>query len=105
MKPARFSIYTSMERNAAIDQLRQAIMACGGWIENQTLFSNIAATINLEMPSTALGEFQKDLAQRGLIAHVEGELPSGAAGDIRSTVSLTFSHDEPDMKRVVPPFG
>ena len=105
MKFARFSIFTAMNRNTAISQVCDAVSESGGWIVDQSFFSNIAATINFEMPSHSLHKFQEALQDKDLKVHIEGELPVTDSGDVRGTVSLTFSHDEPDLKRDVPPFG
>jgi len=105
MKPVRFSIFTSIERNAAISEVSEALSRSGGWIEDQTFFSNKAATIRFEMPICALEEFQRDILKRGLRTHVDDQLPANEEGDVKGTISLTFSHSEPDLKREVPPFG
>lgn len=105
MKFARFSIFTAMNRNTAISQVCDAVSEASGWIVDQSFFSNIAATINFEMPSNSLQKFQEVLQEKGLKAHLEGELPAADPADVRGTVSLTFSHDEADLKRDVPPFG
>lgn len=36
---------------------------------------------------------------------IEKELPGEAGRDIRGQISLTFIHDDPDLKRDVPTFG
>lgn len=105
MNFARFSIYTSLERNQAIDDVRQAISKSGGWIVDQTLFSNIATCINFEIPPTALKALQVHLADKSLTLHVEGEFPADSEDDVRSVVTITFLHKEPDLRRDVPPFG
>lgn len=105
MEFARFSIITTLNRNTAISQVCDAVSEANGWVVDQSFFSNIAATINFEMPLRSLPKFQEALEEKGLVVHVEGELPIAGADDVRGTVSLTFSHDEPDLKRDVPPFG
>ena len=105
MKFARFSIFTAMNRNTAISQVCDAVSESSGWIVDQSFFSNIAAAISFEMPSHSLPKFQESLQKKGLKAHVEGEIPAAGPADVRGTVSLTFSHSEPDLKRDVPPFG
>lgn len=105
MKFARFSIFTAMDRNTAISQVCDAVSEASGWIVEQSFFSNIAATINFEMSSNSLRKFQQALQEKGFKVHVEGELPAAVSADVRGTVSLTFSHSEPDLRRDVPPFG
>ena len=105
MKFARFNIFTTMNRHTAVSQVCDAVSESKGWIVDQSFFSNIAATINFEIPSHSLQKFQQALQEKGLKAHIEEELPAADSADVRGTVSLTFSHDEPDLKRDVPPFG
>lgn len=105
MKFIRFSIFTAINRNTAISQVCDEISAAGGWIVDQSFFSNIAATINFEMPSKSLQKFRQALLEEGFKTHIEGELPGAEPADVRGTISLTFSHSEPDLKRDVPPFG
>lgn len=92
MKFARFSIFTAMNRNPAISQVCDAVSEASGWIVDQSFFSNIAVTINFEMPSNSFQKFQQALQENGLKAHFEGEFPA----DVRGTVSLMFSHNESD---------
>jgi len=105
MKFAGFSIVTSRERNAAILDVREALSKSGGWVEEQLFFSNKAATIRFEIPGDALDRFQNELRERSLKPYIEGALPTDVTGDLKGTVSLTFSHQEADLKRDVPPFG
>ncbi|NNJ74422.1 MAG: hypothetical protein HKP56_04625 [Anderseniella sp.] len=105
MKFARFSIFTAINRNTAISQVCDAVSEASGWIVDQSFFSNIAATINFEMSSNSLQKFWQALREKDLNAHIEGELSAADSADVRGTVSLTFSHGEPDLKRDVPPFG
>ncbi len=105
MKFARFSIMTKMDRNAAILEVREAIYGSGGWIEDQVFFSNKAANIRFEMSGDALGKFQSSLHERKLTPHLEGSLPIGQGSDVKGSVALTFVHQEPDLRRDVPPFG
>lgn len=105
MNFARFSIVTAMDRNAAILEVREAIYRSRGWVEDQVFFSNKAATIRFEIAADSLKKFQRDLLERGLKPHIEDEPPTEEADDVRGTVSLTFFHQEPDLKREVPPFG
>lgn len=105
MQFVRFSVFTAMERNDAILKVREAISSANGWIVDQTFFSNIATTINFELPASALQVFRDHLVAAGLQGHVDGDLPASTSTDVRGSISLTFSHNEPEMKREVPPFG
>jgi len=109
MKFLRISIFTAMERNEAISRVRQVIGACGGWIVDHALLSNLAATINFEVPAGNAGAFVAKLREAEFKPEIDGDLPrgdkGGEAGDLRGQVSLSFIHQEADMRRDVPPFG
>lgn len=109
----RISIFTRHERNDAISLIRQAIGACGGWIVDHSLFSNLLATINFELPADKVDTliaklhdagFKPEIGSSGP-ADAPGRAADGKAGDLRGQISLSFIHDEPDMRREVPPFG
>lgn len=105
MKFAKLSVVTNVERNHAISTVRDAIAKSGGWITGHNLLSNMAATINFEIASSSLGAFADRLAGDGLKVEIEGDRPSEDAGDVMASISLTFVHDDGDLKRDVPPFG
>jgi len=62
----RFSVFTATERNEAILTVRDAISNADDWIVDQTFFSNIATTINFELPASAPEVFQDHLTGAGL---------------------------------------
>jgi hypothetical protein len=101
----RLSIITKIERNKALSLIRDCVSAQGGWIVDHTLFSNIAATLNVEIPLASLPEFKTALSRAGLSAKAEEALPTGETGDIRGALSITFIHNDPDLKQTVPAFG
>ena len=94
-----------MERNEALGGVQNAIRQSGGWIVNHTLFSNISATLQFEVPAQATDDLVKRLTEFGLPPALQSEVPPTAKEDIRGTVLLTFIHDESDLKRPVPAFG
>jgi len=105
----RLRITTAMERNAALSAIREAIVGCRGWIVDHSLFSNISATVNFEIPGDAVARLTARLADAGLPAETEDDPPAPPAdadgGDLRGSLAVTFIHDEPDLKRDVPAFG
>lgn len=105
MKPFRLEIITKMERNKAISLVREAIGASEGWIVTHQLFSNLSASIIFEMPYLEAAGFLTRLKEAGFSTAVENGIPKGKGDDIRGVLSVTFIHDEPDMKRDVPAFG
>ena len=105
MQFMRFELITSMERNAAISLVRDAISKASGWIVNHALFSNAAATINFEMPSDRVARFRDLVEQAGLNLRLQDERQRGPGDDTRGSVAMTFLHQERELKREVPPFG
>lgn len=99
------SIMTKIERNDAIARISSAISANDGWIVNHTLFSNIAATINFEFPANNTDSLLINLKQSSFDPQLDREMPDLVEGDLRAQISITFLHDQPDLKRDVPTFG
>lgn len=104
----RLSAIVRTDRNAAISAAERAIASAGGWITNFTLLSNAAATLLFEVPADRVRDLEAAFAAipLPLDADSAGQLAQdGAAGDLRGSLSLTFLHDEPDLRRAVPAFG
>lgn len=101
----RIEIATRIERNQALTLISELISGADGWIVSHQLFSNLSATINMEIPASGVEGFVSRLKEAGFVPQVQGELPAISHGDVRGCVALTFIHDEPDMKRDVPAFG
>lgn len=101
----RISIMTAMERNEAISKASDAINNNGGWIVSHTLLSNVAATLNFELPYKKAENFLFDLEKSSFRPDVDGDVPHRKEGDLRGQITLTFIHNNPDLKRDVPAFG
>lgn len=101
----RFEIITRRERNSAISAVRDAVQSAGGWIIDHQFFSNTVASINFEMGYQDIDKFISLLETADLNPKVIQDHPREKTGDVRCGIALTFVHDEPDMKRDVPPFG
>ena len=99
----QLSLITRQDRNQAISAIRKSISAVGGWILTHTLLSNMAATIVFELPCDRIKSFQDRLAASDL-SPAEDLLPIGTE-EVCVSLSITFLHDEPDLKRDVPAFG
>lgn len=99
------SIVTTIERNDSISRTREAIGRSDGWISDHTFLSNMATTINFELPVTGTESFVCELERVGFQVTVEGDVPKGDEGDLRGQILFTFVHQEPDLKREVPAFG
>lgn len=98
-------IITKIERNHALSLATDAINASEGFILNHQLFSNMGASIMIEMPAALVAAFMARLTDAGLRPSADAEVPDGVEGDMRGTIAFTFIHDEKDMKRDVPAFG
>ncbi len=101
----RISIHTSIERNNAVTKVREAIGECGGWIVSHSFFSNLMATINFEIPMNNAELFIVKLKEVDFNPDIESEIPEGGKGDLRGQVTLSFLHQDPDLKRDIPAFG
>ena len=104
----RVDIVTRMERNAAIGLVRNAIIAAEGWVTHHQLFSNMAVSISCEMPMGLAAKFIAALHAADLAPAFDGDIPKDDGGkdvDLRVGITLTFIHNEPDLKRDVPAFG
>ncbi|MEX0297648.1 MAG: hypothetical protein AB3N28_01160 [Kordiimonas sp.] len=105
MKFLRIEIVTKTDRQQALSQINDVISANEGWISNHQLFSNMAAAISFEMPVEYVENFLLGLKEIGFNPKPQDEIPETGSGDIRGSISVTFLHDEPDLKRDVPAFG
>lgn len=101
----RIEIITRIERNYALQLIKDTIGACEGWIVTHQLFSNISASINFEMPSNEIEPFVGKLSDAGFFPRSAKKSTNIKDGDVRGLISVTFVHDEPDLKRDVPAFG
>ena len=104
-KTLPYKAFTSMDRNAAISRVSGAVTAAGGWVSGHSLFSNLAAVVNFEIPAEGLTGFLEALRAAGLTVRPASERRPPQTGDVAVSLSLTFSSDEPDLKRNIPPFG
>jgi len=101
----KLSTITAVERNLAITQVRRAISKHQGWIVDHTFLSNMAATLIFEMPSNQFSTFVQELNDLDICVTYDGDVPVSIGEDTRAIMSLTFIHNEPDMKRDIPHFG
>jgi len=101
----RLEIITRQERNSAISKIRDAVQGAGGWIISHQLYSNTIASINFELGYQDIDKFISLLLLSGLKPNVIHDCPRDKYGEVRAGIAITFIHNEPDLKRDVPPFG
>jgi len=101
----KLEIITKIERNRAITNIKDAINSSQGWIVDHKLFSNNSASLTFEIPAKSIDAFLHKLNDAGFKPEIIGDKPLGSVGDIRCGLAITFIHNDPDMKREVPPFG
>lgn len=98
---------TRASRHQVFADIDDAIVGLGGWVEGHSLFSNAAATFRLVLPARAFGAFAGRLEAAG--ARLDKESREAIAAiepsdrETFATLAVTFIHDEPDLRREVPP--
>lgn len=112
----RLSGVTRASRHEMISLVTEAIRAGGGYVADFHMFSNVAITIDFEVPAANVGRLHSSLKGTGLrlsqesdelLATCGGE--SGEPGeaakavDVLGALQITFIHDEPDLRIEVPP--
>jgi hypothetical protein len=105
--------FTRHERHEATQLLADAI-STAGWILDHTQLSNKALTLRFELEPNKASLLREALAKLPVTLSPEStqrleELvgkerlhPERSAPPLQGTFSLTFIHDEPDLKIVVP---
>lgn len=100
---------TRAERKSVITSASEAVQACAGWIDDVNFFSNLSIAIRCYVPSakaTLLGErlekigLSLDGTGRDALARATAE--NEPASELLCFLSITFFHDEPDMRQIVP---
>lgn len=103
------SAVTRVNRHTAMQQINDLVVSCGGWIEGHTLFSNIAATFRFVLPAGRLEGFAGAVDAVGVHLDAASMQALGervqavaAAAEVSGSLSVTFIHDEPDLRREIP---
>ena len=101
----RIQLITHLERNHALTLVKDGIHKAEGWIVNHQFFSNTFASLNFEIPYDTIDSFLTDLKAEDFTFTLIDDCPRKTDGEVCGGVALTFVHDDPEMKRHVPPFG
>lgn len=111
MRPQRLmlSAVTWANRHDAMAGINDAVLAAGGWIEGHTLFSNIATTFRIELPEGRIPALAEALETLGILLDDESRdrlaalrPPPDKGAERALSLSVTFIHNEPDLRREVP---
>lgn len=101
---------TKRARHEVTIDIRDAISSAGGWIIDQTFFSNIAVATRFSLPPRGLGELERCVAAAAVglddqsLARLRQAMDDSPAAEPEVTASLniTFSHNEPDLRQEIP---
>ncbi|CAO3351279.1 hypothetical protein [Azospirillum palustre] len=99
----KYEAVATMERNAALTVVADALGAAGGWIVDHTLFSDVMATVRFALPGDRTGLFETALADAGL--RVEPAAVTAGAEEVNGAITLTFARGTGDLRRDVPAFS
>ncbi len=102
---------TRSERRAVIALCSDAVTESGGSILDFKFFSNVSASLFIEIGQSRLARLADRLEHLGLVPGPETDLQLARLADAArtvpdqiasATVQITFVHDEPDLPHDVP---
>lgn len=104
MRPTlAFDLVVTMDRNAALTAVADALGGTGGWIVDHSLFSDVMAVVRFALPGDRATDFGARLAEHGLMLDpAPTDQPTG--DEITGRLTLTFTRGTGDLKRAVPAF-
>lgn len=102
-----FQAITHQDRHLVMELVQQAISRAHGWIEDSQLYSNKMALIRFVISAKLCRDFCQTLTENGLMVEVpdgigDAENSASLADDLSATIQLTFIHNEPDLRQVIP---
>lgn len=99
----KYEAVITLDRNAALTAVADALGTAGGWIVDHTLFSDVMATIRFALPGDRTGVFEAALADAGV--RVEPSEGTAGAEEVNGAITLTFARGTGDLRREVPAFS
>lgn len=105
----RLQASTTQERHDAINRIREAVTRSGAIILDFKMFSNRSINFVFETTAADVEKLYENLLEIGLKLW-QGDKPmdnwynTTGNTEVQGTLQITFIHDEPDLRIVVPPF-
>lgn len=107
MEFVQINASTKQDRHVVTGQVKDAIVAAGGWVTGFQQFSNVSVCIQFEMAASCLALLFARLEGVGLqLSEASRRLPGDLAAkpdvELMGTCQLTFFHSDPDERVVIP---
>lgn len=99
------SAITRIERKGATSFVFETVNSLGGWIDDVHMYSNLMNVIRFTLPADAFASLITALEEGGITVE-PATTPSPGRDpqrDVMATLQITFLHDDPDLRRDVPP--
>ena len=101
---------TNENRHQVIDLAKHAITNGGGWIVDFQQFSNLSINLRFELEGGNLTRFVESLIAAGIRINAESltniaSMKEQSLNELKGSLQITFLHNDPDLRREVPPFG
>lgn len=100
----RLEAVTRRQHTLALFDVTSAISDAGGWISHHQLYSNMLAMVAFEVPAHTLAGLIAALQQAAITIH-DPPPPLQGEGDVAVRLTISFLHNDPDLRRPVPAFG
>lgn len=104
----RLSASTRVDRNEIISKVQETCASHSAWITDYHLFSNVAMNIQFEVATQKLNDWIEALTEVGLrfgtrsMEQVKARPREGVLEEYKGTLEITFIHDKPDMRQIIP---
>lgn len=100
---------TSQDRHLVIRQVQDALTLAHGWVDDAHFYSNKMTTIRFTLTARDLPGFCATLRECGLTIEESTRRDPGTDvasvpddSEISGSLQITFLHNEPDLKQVIP---
>ncbi len=109
---ARLNASTKRDRHESMALVRESFANHNGWILDVHLFSNISANLHFEIDLAHLYKVVAMLEEAGvrftsrshrfLVEHKPMACDDSESVECTGTLQVTFIHNDPDLRRVIP---